>query len=421
MKTVVSVILMLALISKVIAQTASDPIIRILGEVLDKSTKEPLAYATISVVGRSEQAYSQSNGGFILSVPARASNDTLVVSYVGYTSFRHRIADLQQTVHVLLEQYVTVLPELVVASRKIDLRFVDRNARLIRGSLYAMNCEVTNIEYNYFLNYLQERHLDESFHTCDFDLSNYTKAAADFYALYHHTGPSSRKHRRDTLMGGYGDYPAVNISHAGAVEFCDWLTDQYNENPKMKKFKKVKFRLPTRKEWQIMALGEPKFQSWNIMENNVECIVPPDSLMMVIDHGKRITIPVTDRVLYPWFKAYYYRDSATNSKGCYLGNFRVDFAAPCPAKVPGYDGFIIQGRVGSYFPNNMGFYDVVGNVAEMIDEDGIVMGGSWKDFPRECTLLSSKKNSGPDESVGFRVFMDVIEGPPQSHKDSKKH
>ncbi len=78
-----------------------------------------------------------------------------------------------------------------------------------------MNCEVTNIEYNYFLSDLQERNQVELFRVCNFDLTGYSKAAADFYSVYHHSPPSPRKHRKDSLAG-YGDFPAVNIlSHRG--------------------------------------------------------------------------------------------------------------------------------------------------------------------------------------------------------------
>jgi formylglycine-generating enzyme required for sulfatase activity len=65
--------------------------------------------------------------------------------------------------------------------------------------------------------------------------------------------------------------------------------------------------------------------------------------------------------------------------------------------------------VRCYFPNDMGFYDVVGNVAEMISERGKACGGSWNDPPDKSTIRSIKEYDGPDETVGFRVFMEVIE------------
>jgi hypothetical protein len=69
----------------------------------------------------------------------------------------------------------------------------------------------------------------------------------------------------------------------------------------------------------------------------------------------------------------------------------------------------MMARTESYFPNDMGLFDVCGNVAEMIDEKGKACGGSWKDLPENGTIQSVKTYNGSDETVGFRVFMEVIE------------
>jgi len=54
-------------------------------------------------------------------------------------------------------------------------------------------------------------------------------------------------------------------------------------------------------------------------------------------------------------------------------------------------------------------YDVVGNVAEMIDEIGRACGGSWNDLPSESTIHSVKPYIRPNATIGFRVFMEVVE------------
>jgi hypothetical protein len=119
---------------------------------------------------------------------------------------------------------------------------------------------------------------------------------------------------------------------------------------------------------------------------------------------------VDNTILYPWYVMYYYRNNPRNQFNCFLGNFRVESVdVPCVTRHPGYDGWIMIGPVATYFPNDMGLYDVVGNVAEMIDEKGKACGGSWNDWPADCTIQSVKKYPGPDETVGFRLFMEVIE------------
>ena len=65
--------------------------------------------------------------------------------------------------------------------------------------------------------------------------------------------------------------------------------------------------------------------------------------------------------------------------------------------------------VESYFPNDIGLYDVVGNVAEMIDEKGKACGGSWNHSAEESTILSVNEYEHADSNTGFRVFMEVIE------------
>ena len=128
------------------------------------------------------------------------------------------------------------------------------------------------------------------------------------------------QNKNDTLIKNYTDYPAVNVRHEAAILFCQWFTEQYNNNPGKKKFTKVRFRLPTLNEWQIAALGYPKFQSWNLDENMVEVVIPQDTISEA-RQGKKTTIPVNDEILYPWWMSYNYRKKAQNSKNCFLRKF----------------------------------------------------------------------------------------------------
>jgi hypothetical protein len=57
----------------------------------------------------------------------------------------------------------------------------------------------------------------------------------------------------------------------------------------------------------------------------------------------------------------------------------------------------------------MGLCDIVGNGAEMIDRKGKARGRSWDQLPEESTIRSVSNYSGPNGSVGFRIFMEVVE------------
>jgi formylglycine-generating enzyme required for sulfatase activity len=255
---------------------------------------------------------------------------------------------------------------------------------------------------------LEEQDQTELFKLCNYDLSAYDEASKNFYQEY--VKPfKAPLNKQDTTVKDYTDYPAVNLLHEGAILFCQWFTEQYNSNTGKKKFKHVKFRLPTLQEWQIAALGYAKFQSWNLDENTVEVAIPPDTISES-RQGKKTVIPVDQEILYPWWMAYNYRNKAQNQNNCFLGNFKILPGSPhCNAKIPGYDGWIKMAKTGTYFPNGMGLSDVVGNVAEMIDEKGKACGGSWNDVPEESTIRSVKSYTKPSDTIGFRVFMEVIE------------
>jgi len=385
------------------------------GKVFDAKTKEPLSFATIGVKGKVAETISSSSGSFELLVPAKYIEDTLTVTYLGYTPFQKKISELQQVEDIYLEPSYTLLEEVVVVRAELSIRKVEKDLHSIRGNLYAMETELTNAQYNLFLASLEEQNQKDLRKKSEYDLSGYDQTAQAFFKKYV-SQFRERGQPKDSIKGPHigphhwSDYPAVNVSHEGAKQYCNWLTEKYNTYTGKKKFKKVKFRLPTLPEWQIAALGNLKFQTWNLEDNMVDIIISDDSLSMLPKKGIRKSIPVGKDVLYPWYGSYYYRRNPRNHMGCFLGNFKVEFVeVPCPAKNPAYDGWIMMGQTASYFPNDFGLYDVVGNVAEMIDENGKACGGSWDDVPDKSTIHSVKKYSRPDATIGFRIFMEVLE------------
>ena len=286
----------------------------------------------------------------------------------------------------------------------IDYEALDESMRMVSTTLYAQNHETTNDEYNTFLRYLNENKLTDLYEKYKFDLSAYTEPALSFLKGYASPGRAAGK--KTKLR-----YPAVNVSYEAAEAYCEWLTEQYN-NSTGRKFKKVKFRLPKKDEWQIAAASVTDPASWLLDDNAAEVKIYPDGKMAGKDFEKK-TIKLNDpEILYPWFRLYTYRNRATNMFDCYLGNFKVpETPNPCQVrnKTVTADGFTAMAPVESYFPNDIGLYDVVGNVAEMLDEKGKAAGGSWNHPTEESTIRSINPYSGPDSAVGFRIFMDVIE------------
>ena len=153
----------------------------------------------------------------------------------------------------------------------------------------------------------------------------------------------------------------------------------------------------------MAALGYKEFGSWKLKENTVQA---KDK------EGKGALHPhdlATNTISYPWgLNAWNKRNSITNHNNCFLANINAGDEITCPAGMKG-DGFTLTSPAGTYFANKMGLFDTIGNIAEMIDEEGVAMGGSWNHAAEASTIISEYRYEKSDISVGFRLFMEVIE------------
>ena len=186
----------------------------------------------------------------------------------------------------------------------------------------------------------------------------------------------------------YNEFPVVNISYDAAVAYCKWLTAKYNTLDK-RKYNKVIFRLPTVEEWELASAG-----------------------------GRQGN-------MYPWGGSY-----TRNSKGCLLANFCMleeqylvncngGFKTPngCEYAYPNNDysisrdkdGVEFLGKKDNYFPNDFGLYACSGNAAEMVSQKGVSKGGSWDSPQHFLEIKSEQKYDATDATLGFRVFMQVLE------------
>ncbi len=247
----------------------------------------------------------------------------------------------------------------------INIKQIDKAMKPIKGNLFAAETELTNAAYEEFL-------MDLLKHK-EFDLLEKCKIhPTDWRALL----PEKFRDLSDEVIFQYmmpndPQVPVKNISYQAAREYCKWLTTVYNQTDKKRKYQEVKFRLPTEAEWEHAARAL----------NNKDAP-------------------------YPW-GGYY----CQNEKGCYLSNFYVTEEAPNKEGKflsPANDGAYFAGNADTYFPNDNELYGMCGNVAEMVQEEGIAKGGSWEDVPEECTITFKKEYEKPSPAIGFRVFMEVI-------------
>ena len=237
------------------------------------------------------------------------------------------------------------------------------------NAFFMLDHEVTNFEYREYI------------HTCYLAKGDTAGAIA---AL-----PDTSAWNRDSLTfnqpfvnhyfnhPSYYNYPVVNVSKANAKKYCIWLTEIIRKTYPESTFND--FRLPTKAEWIYAAKGGLK-----------------DSP-------------------YPWGGAY-----TKNAKGCYLANFNsvgdhnITSGENGAPKVVGQKKYrldaiddLFYGPVSmkSYLPNGFKLYNMAGNVAELISDENIAMGGHWQSFGNDIQVTSEIEFLKANPMVGFRPIM----------------
>ncbi|HSY76903.1 MAG TPA: SUMF1/EgtB/PvdO family nonheme iron enzyme, partial [Bacteroidia bacterium] len=207
----------------------------------------------------------------------------------------------------------------------------------------------------------------------------------------------------------YDIYPVVNISRQGAEMYCKWLQEELVKRAADKyKGMKIHVRIPTDVEWYYAASSRNKdtIYPWNSSEINSH----------YVPSGK---------------------DKGKNKRGCFLANFclkkyafSTDSMRECSATpfknayttagfIMGED--IYTAPILSYNPNALGFYEMSGNVAEMVLKVNLAAkeskytpgtkGGSWNSDAEHLKLNSADEyagQTGPSPFIGFRPLVEFI-------------
>ncbi len=271
-----------------------------------------------------------------------------------------------------------LLSLLLITGGKDDL-FSTKNleSRMIKveEGLYANKYETTNAEYREFLEWAKVNRSD-ILETLKVNHQGWD----DFLGAEYSPQYFSNK--------GLANNPVVNISHDAALEFCEWLTQQYNDDTsKRKKFAKVKFRLPTEEEWLNMAY------------NGRKVIVFPWGTPYMRDRDGN-------------FMAQFRRYANANIKSPVYNPKEVEIVRKEESRSDMLSaGAIITAPVTGYKPTGAGFYHLSGNAAEMLAEKGRTKGGSWASSGYYLRIDAEDQFEGFTTSpfVGFRYVMEVIE------------
>ncbi len=234
----------------------------------------------------------------------------------------------------------------------------------VQEGIWMQKTEVSNAEFRLFLNDLKDKGRLEEWKAFYPDTTGWAKGGNGTkpYVSYYFSNPS------------FNNYPVVNITYEAATAYCEWLSKQYT-GIKKQPFGKVIFRLPTHEEWKKAASSG----------NEDGRQFPWNGLYLQNNRGERL--------------CNFRPDSMSNYLGD-AGGKKQNVAQSAPVNITK-----ITAPVNSFFPNDIGLYNVCGNVAEMLSEKGLAAGGSFEDFGYNVRIQSTKDFSGATRDIGFRVLM----------------
>ena len=124
-------------------------------KVVDFTTLMPIESASIYIKNTTTGTVSNSDGKFVLLVPNEYANDTLVISSIGYKSFKSAVKDFDNSMEIFLEEDIASLDEVVLVAETrpktgndIVLRALERLPRNMPDSSYLQKGFLRHKERN---------------------------------------------------------------------------------------------------------------------------------------------------------------------------------------------------------------------------------------------------------------------------------
>lgn len=258
----------------------------------------------------------------------------------------------------------------------------NKNFVQVNENVYACKYETTNLDYLLFMQDIQNRMNPSMYGMVLPDTTRWRDPGIfnEPFVIYYLRNPA------------YYYFPLVNINYEQANFYLNWLTQQYNNNPK-RQFKKVAFKLPSRSEWQQAATNNPK----NKFPWGDSIIDKPNN--MIVNYCKQ---DYTQKI---WV------DSVNSEDGKRVkATDSLEVKTEChPMGAINYTLAVDHKKAKQ---TKIGMYHIAGNVSEMINVKGECIGGNY--LSKEYWLrLDAPNEFYPGyvacPLIGFRVFMVVVE------------
>ncbi|MFO1482822.1 MAG: bifunctional serine/threonine-protein kinase/formylglycine-generating enzyme family protein [Verrucomicrobiaceae bacterium] len=193
-------------------------------------------------------------------------------------------------------------------------------------------------------------------------------------------------------------HPAINVSWEDATAFCAWLTEKERKAGRITEMDN--YRLPSDHEWSCGA---------GIGNREDPAKMPSEKSSKIPD-------------VFPWGNEWPPPEGVGNYSGEDPKTNAIGGSLSIPLKmIPGYrDGYATTSPVGSYAANQLGLYDMGGNVWQWCEgfdtnpQYRVLRGAAWTSNDRD-SLLSSHRASSPrdfrHDTYGFRVVLEVSAKP----------
>jgi formylglycine-generating enzyme required for sulfatase activity len=225
--------------------------------------------------------------------------------------------------------------------------------------------EVSNQEYNTFLDVKKMQPDPAYFSKVQRDTAvwNWHHDIQKTYGALYGTHPA------------FASYPVVGISKFAAEAYCQWLNKTFPVEG-------WKYRLPTREEWMRAAQGKHDYLPYPWGKG------PYEGVSLVAKNGK-------------------YRCNFADWHG--LENMHATEASTKTIELKGgvynRDGFDFPAYGKAYLSNDYGLYNMLGNVSELVSDQDIAVGGSWKSYGYDVRVESFIPYAKPSDAIGFRPVL----------------